>query len=278
MAYPAERAVRNGADLDFRNRGGLDRDDRYRREGAGQVRRMPPAAEEFTADDLTARPMSSAAMTAASNLITAAGAGPYPLIVLPAPPVPRSVHFACSGRPRLTETTIDRSGGTMFTTRVARIIAGVAVASAASAVMVAGGPASASPSTATVAVRDLGARPDLACARVKSPTQPQVYVIDPEGYRRWIPNPATYESLFRSWEGIVVSLETNQIAERAPLDDGAFLGKAESQPHVYLVSNGMKRWIINMGVFDKGWFTGARMKTLPDAAMAAIPTGPYWSC
>src|ERR1700732_1131 len=86
-------------------------------------------------------------------------------------------------------------------------------------------------------------RPDLAGLRLKSPTGPQVYLIDPEGYRRWIPNPTTYNHLFRDWNGIITDINTIEIAEAAPLTDGAVLAVGAGTGPVYLVSNGMKRWI-----------------------------------
>ena len=40
----------------------------------------------------------------------------------------------------------------------------------------------------------LAPRPDLNGLRVKSPTSPAVYLIL-DGYRRWIPDPDTYNNL-----------------------------------------------------------------------------------
>ena len=51
-----------------------------------------------------------------------------------------------------------------------------------------------------------GPRPDLDGLRVQMPNRPEIYLID-QGYRRWIPDPATYNNLFRDWNGIVVDHE-----------------------------------------------------------------------
>ena len=40
--------------------------------------------------------------------------------------------------------------------------------------------------------------------RAKTAGDPAVYLIDPEGYRRHIPNPEVYGRLFKSWDGIIV--------------------------------------------------------------------------
>src|SRR6478752_10883816 len=58
-----------------------------------------------------------------------------------------------------------------------------------------------------------GPRPDLSGLRVKLPAQPSIWLIDPEGFRRGIPNPETYNNLFRSWGGVVEDINANSIAE-----------------------------------------------------------------
>ncbi|MEU7902220.1 hypothetical protein [Actinoplanes sp. NPDC049118] len=123
---------------------------------------------------------------------------------------------------------------------------------------------------------DLEPRPDLAGVRVKAPNKSEVYVIDPEGYRRWIPSPSTYESLFRNWSDIHSDLNTSQIPERSKLDSDAFLAKSPSGNQVYLVSNGQKRWIVSPAAFDKYWFAWNKIREVPATALDNVPTGPEW--
>src|SRR5262245_24593851 len=85
-------------------------------------------------------------------------------------------------------------------------------------------------------------RTDLAGIRIKSPNAPAIYLIDPDGYRRWIPDPDTYNNLFRDWNGIVVDIDVVSIPEGAPLTSGAVLARPSNAAPVYLVSNGQKRW------------------------------------
>ena len=120
-------------------------------------------------------------------------------------------------------------------------------------------------------------RPDLAGLRVKSPNAPQVYLIDPDGYRRWIPNPPTYNNLFRDWNGIITDIDTNEISEASPLTDGAVLARGIGTAPVYLVSNGMKRWITSPTAMDKYYFNWNTVVQIPSILVDSIPTGSPWS-
>ena len=120
-------------------------------------------------------------------------------------------------------------------------------------------------------------RPDLSGLRMQSPHTAPIYLIDPEGYRRWIPNPATYDALFRDWGGVVSDLGTNQISARPALDNGAFLARAPGTAPVYLISNGVKRWIVYATTMDKYWFDWAKVHDLSAGALNSIPSGPNWT-
>jgi hypothetical protein len=120
-------------------------------------------------------------------------------------------------------------------------------------------------------------RPDLSGLRVKSPNQPAIYLIDPEGYRRWIPNPQTYNNLFRGWDGVIVDINIDEIAASTPLSDGAILARADGTAPVYIVSNGIKRWITSPQAMDKYDFNWARVYVVPGVLVDSIPTGASWS-
>ena len=128
-----------------------------------------------------------------------------------------------------------------------------------------------------VAAQVLAPRPDLAGFRVKSPAAPEIYLIDPNGYRRWIPDPATYNNLFRDWEGVVVDIDIPEIAEASPLTPGAVLAKAQGRANVYLVSNGMKRWITSPAAMDKYYFDWGKVLELPPVLVDIIPEGQPWA-
>jgi len=121
-----------------------------------------------------------------------------------------------------------------------------------------------------------GPHPELAGQRMKSPAHPAVFLIDPEGYKRWIPNPATYNNLFVDWAGIYVDADVIYIDQGPSLSDGAFLAKASNSAAVYLVSNGQKRWITSPAVMNKYYFNWGAINVLPPAYLEAVPTGPNW--
>jgi len=102
-------------------------------------------------------------------------------------------------------------------------------------------------------------------------------LVDPEGYRRWIPDPETYNNLFRDWNGIYVDINTRNIAERAALSRGAQLVRPVNEPPVYLVSNGIKRWITSPVAMDKYYFDWGKVLPLSRAVVDGIPDGPSWS-
>lgn len=172
----------------------------------------------------------------------------------------------------------------MTTTRMVRTVVGAVAASAAAVLLAVPATAGTVHRSAAGAAAPAGAgvghlrpRPDLSGLRVQSPHTAPIYLIDPEGYRRWIPSPATYNALFRDWNGVVTDLGANLIAPGPDLDGGAFLGRAPGAARVYLVSNGEKRWIVSPATMDKYWFDWSKIRDVPAAALHAIPNGPDWS-
>lgn len=115
-------------------------------------------------------------------------------------------------------------------------------------------------------------RPDLNGLRVKSPAAPHVYLID-RGVRRHIPDPPTYENLFRSWNGIIVDINITDITLGLPITPGAVLAKASNHPAIYLIDHAQKRWIVSPPVFDKYYFAWNRVVVVPPVLINSIPTG-----
>ncbi|MEV4443177.1 hypothetical protein AB0K09_30070 [Streptomyces sp. NPDC049577] len=115
-------------------------------------------------------------------------------------------------------------------------------------------------------------RPELNGMRVKPVNGPAVYLVL-DGRRRWIPNPATYNNLFRDWNGIQSVIDIGSIPDGGALSDGAFLGKAPNAPEVYLISNGVKRWITSPAAMDKYYFAWNKIVNVSPVAIAAIPSG-----
>jgi hypothetical protein len=116
-------------------------------------------------------------------------------------------------------------------------------------------------------------RPDLNGLRVKLPNRPEIYLID-RGYRRWVPNPGTYNNLFRDWNGIVVDIDIDEIPMGPGISSGAVLVRAAGTAPVYLVDQGVKRWIVSPAMMDRYHFAWNRVYVLPAGSVDPIPVGP----
>jgi len=116
-------------------------------------------------------------------------------------------------------------------------------------------------------------RPDLNGLRVKLPNQPAIYLID-QGYRRWIPNPATYNNLFRDWNGIITDIGINDIPLATQITSGAILARGDGTAPVYLIDAGVKRWVTSPAAMDKYYFAWNRVYVVPPVLVNFIPNGP----
>jgi hypothetical protein len=129
------------------------------------------------------------------------------------------------------------------------------------------------PSGGVVTAASPGPRPDLNGVRCKFSNRPHIYMID-RGYRRHIPNPETYNNLFRDWSGVVVDNDIDEIPEGRAIESGAVLSRGHSTPHVYLVEHGQKRHVTSPSAMDKYHFAWGRVYIVPQVQIDAIPTGP----
>jgi len=119
-------------------------------------------------------------------------------------------------------------------------------------------------------------RPDLAGLRLMHLTGPAIYLVNPEGFLQWIPNPPTYNNLFRDWNG-VYKVDISNMAKGTALSDGAILARGNASAPVYLVSNGRKRWISSPAAMDKYYFNWGHVYVVPQILTNSIPTGNPWS-
>jgi hypothetical protein len=138
--------------------------------------------------------------------------------------------------------------------------------------------ADSSPSNVEVTQRAAVAQPDtdFAGMRIRMPRSTRIYLVDPEGFRRWIPDQATYTNLFRNGAD-VTEWDVRLIAERDQISSGAVLVRAEGSVPVYVVSNGQKRWITSPEVMDKYGFEWSQIREVPPVVVDTLPTGPAWS-
>jgi hypothetical protein len=82
-------------------------------------------------------------------------------------------------------------------------------------------------------------RPDLNGYRIRHPNGTVYLILD--GTRRHIPNPDTYNNLFRDWSGIIIDIDIDDVNQGSALTIGAVLARPINGSSVYLVSNGVKR-------------------------------------
>ncbi len=107
---------------------------------------------------------------------------------------------------------------------------------------------------------------------VKAPNAPAIYLVD-QGCRRHIPNPATFELLFRDWS-YYTGIDIYGIDQCTPISTGAHLAKCPPLPAVYLIDNAKKRHVASPAVMDKYNFDWNKIEIVSCNVLDAIPTGP----
>lgn len=105
---------------------------------------------------------------------------------------------------------------------------------------------------------------------LKQLNQPHVFLVL-DGKRRHVPNPATFQSLFGG-SGVEDVVDIDSIPEGDALTTGAVLARADNDPPLYLVSNGVKRHITSPAAVDKYHFHGNDV-VLPSVVVDSILTG-----
>ena len=115
--------------------------------------------------------------------------------------------------------------------------------------------------------------PELNGLLVQLPTAPQCYLVL-NGYRCWIPDTPTFNNLFPATAKIIFDIGIGVISEGDPLTSGACLVKGDSDPTIYLVTNGVKMGIPSMTVFNDYQFNAATVQTIPQVVIDFLPTDP----
>lgn len=120
--------------------------------------------------------------------------------------------------------------------------------------------------------------PDLAGCKVRIRGTTPIYLVDPDGYRRFVPFPLTFMNLFedRSLLQTLVYSGAARIAEGPPLDNGAVLLRGSSCERIYLLDQGRKRLITSQQVMDKYGFSEGGIVVVPKILMDAVPDGEIW--
>jgi hypothetical protein len=119
-------------------------------------------------------------------------------------------------------------------------------------------------------------QPERAGSRLVSPGRPDVYVVDPAGYRRRVANHSTYDRLFRDWRGIVDASDLDEMAERPPLTSASLLVRGDASALIYLLDEGRKRLIPNDAVMNRYWFNWGRICVVRQILIDHVPAGDVW--
>jgi hypothetical protein len=119
-------------------------------------------------------------------------------------------------------------------------------------------------------------QPARSGCRLVSPGRPDIYVVDPGGYRRRIANHSTYDRLFRDWRGIADACDLEGIAEKTPLTSGSLLVRGDASAMIYLLDEGRKRLIPSASVMDKYWFNWGRICVVRQILVDHVPAGDIW--
>jgi hypothetical protein len=138
-------------------------------------------------------------------------------------------------------------------------------------------PSSEEPSSSNAFAEHVNApRRDLAGRRMRTPASASIYLIDPDGYRRWIPNRLTYDRLFRDGRGITDDFALDQIAQRPRITSAAMLVRGDQYDSIYLLEHGVKRLIPSPAVMDKYHFSWDRVFVVKQFFIEKIPHGRNW--
>lgn len=108
--------------------------------------------------------------------------------------------------------------------------------------------------------------------RVASHSSGAIYLVM-WGQLHWIPNPPTFNTVFKDWSGIVNSDYIVDNMPRGPaLAVDSLIAIGAGSPAQYLVTFGKKLWIPNPATVAK--FNFHAPVTIPHLVLDYVPTGP----
>jgi len=119
-------------------------------------------------------------------------------------------------------------------------------------------------------------RPDLAGSRLRVPGRWAVYLVDPGGYRRWVPSDFVYQRLFGNDLEVAGSGEIERIALGPPLASGTMLIRGHETDSVYLVDMGRRRRVADGTVMRKYGFARDTVLAARQILVDSIPLGVEW--
>jgi hypothetical protein len=127
-------------------------------------------------------------------------------------------------------------------------------------------------------------RPDLAGQQYRLATSdPRVYLVDPEGYLRHIPDPVTSRNLFHVNQLVQVNPNLFSIALGSALTPGSILVKGDAGAAICVLSSTnassqvVRRCVSSPGIMTKYGFNWSAVRTVPQFVFDALPVGAPWA-
>jgi hypothetical protein len=96
-------------------------------------------------------------------------------------------------------------------------------------------------------------RHDLNGRRVQNHGENEIYLVE-DGFKRHIPDPQTYDSLFRDWNGILHDVNVHTIETGSPIPSGSQVAQAHGEDAVYFVDGYVKHHIASPEAMDRFHF------------------------
>ncbi len=119
-------------------------------------------------------------------------------------------------------------------------------------------------------------RPDLAGRRLRLGAMSAVYLVDPAGHRRRIPNQTVHDLLFRDATGPEDMANAGEIALRPPLAVSTMLLRGSASDAIYLLDQGRKRRVTGPAAMAKYSFEWDRVCVVRQVLIDSIPAGADW--
>ena len=107
----------------------------------------------------------------------------------------------------------------------------------------------------------------------REPTTGGIYVML-DGAMRHVPNMDVMTRLYGGWTGWTSVQTITGYPVGTPISMDAYLLKGDTGVEVYLWVDGAKRWIVSPQVFSRFNFNGQNVRSLPQAQVDAMPSGP----
>jgi hypothetical protein len=119
-------------------------------------------------------------------------------------------------------------------------------------------------------------RPDFAGRRLHAPGRRAIYLVDPAGYRRRVPNDFVYRRLFGNGLDVADCVQIERIALGPPLAAGTMLVRGHAAESVYLVDIGRRRRVASDTVMRKYGFAFDWVFAVRQVLVDSIPPGADW--